>query len=63
MRIAADRDACIGAGLCVATSDTVFDQDDDGIVLVLVENPEGADVDLAREAVSLCPSGALKVVD
>ena len=63
MKIVADRDVCIGAGLCVGTSETVFDQDDDGIVVVLVEDPEGADADLAREAVSLCPSGALKVVD
>jgi ferredoxin len=63
MKIAADRDVCIGAGLCVGTSETVFDQDDDGIVLVLVEVPEGADADAAREAASLCPSGALRVID
>ena len=63
MKIAADRDVCIGAGLCVGTSDTVFDQDDDGIVVVLVEQPEGADVDLAREAVSLCPSSALRIIE
>ena len=41
MKIAADRDVCIGAGLCVGTSDAVFDQDDGGIVLVLVQRPEG----------------------
>jgi len=63
MKIAADRDVCIGAGLCVGTIDAVFDQDDDGIVLVLVEEPEGTDADLAREAVSLCPSGALRVIE
>lgn len=63
MKIVADRDVCIGAGLCVGTSDTVFDQDDQGIVVVLVEDPEGADADLAREAVSLCPSSALRIVD
>ena len=42
MRVSADRDVCIGAGLCVGTSETVFDQDDDGIVLVLVEAPAKA---------------------
>ncbi len=63
MKIAADRNTCIGAGLCVATSDTVFDQDDDGIVLVLVEEPDGAGAEAAREAASLCPSGALTVID
>ena len=63
MKIAADRDVCIGAGLCVGTSETVFDQDDDGIVLVLVEAPDGAAADAAREAASLCPSGALRVIE
>jgi ferredoxin len=63
MKIAADRDVCIGAGLCVGTSETVFDQDDGGIVLVLVEAPEGPDADAAREAASLCPSGALRVIE
>ena len=61
MRITADRGVCIGAGLCVSTSDTGFDQDDDGIVVVLVDEPD--DIDLAREAVSLCPSRALGVVE
>lgn len=62
MKIAADRDVCIGAGLCVGTSDTVFDQGDDGIVVVLVEEPDGADADAARDAVALCPSGALRLI-
>ncbi|QJY50115.1 ferredoxin [Pseudonocardia broussonetiae] len=61
MEIIADRDLCIGAGLCVTSSEAVFDQDDDGIVLLLVGEPEGADADAARQAVSLCPSGALRV--
>lgn len=59
MKITADRDVCIGAGLCVVSDPAAFDQDDDGIVLVLAEDPD----DAAREAVSLCPSGALRVVE
>jgi ferredoxin len=61
MKVAADRDVCIGAGMCVMTAESVFDQDDDGLVVVLTEDPEGADVAAARSAVSLCPSGALSV--
>lgn len=63
MKIAADRDVCIGAGMCVMNAPTVFDQDDDGIVLVLVEEPESGDEKVAREAVALCPSGALRVIE
>ncbi|AIJ20925.1 ferredoxin [Amycolatopsis methanolica] len=61
MRIVADTDLCIGAGQCVLTEPEVFDQDDDGTVVVLVENPEGGQVDSAREAVKLCPAVALSL--
>lgn len=63
MKVAADRDVCISAGNCVMAADAVFDQDDDGIVVVLVDEvPEGEE-DNAREAVRLCPSQALRVAD
>ena len=60
VRVRADRDVCIGAGMCVMTAEAVFDQDDDGIVVVLDEAP--ADEDAARKAVANCPSGALSLV-
>ena len=63
MRITADRDVCIGAGVCVMSTEVVFDQDDDGIVVVLVDEVPDAEHDNARKAVQLCPSGALKLVD
>ena len=43
------------------TTDALFDQDDDGIVVVLDERP--ADADAARQAVSNCPSGALSLTE
>lgn len=64
MRVAADRDLCIGAGLCVVSAPAVFDQDDDdGLVELLVDEPDTADAAAVREAVGLCPSGALSVVE
>jgi len=57
VQVHADRDVCIGAGMCVLTAGDVFDQDDDGIVVVLDEHP--SDADAARGAVQNCPSGAL----
>ncbi len=61
VRITADRDVCIGAGMCVMTAPAVFDQGEDGLVELLVAEPEGADAQAAREAVDLCPSGALRL--
>lgn len=63
MRVTADRDCCIGAGQCVLTEPAVFDQDDDGTVLVRLDRPTGEAADRVREAVGLCPSGALSIVD
>jgi ferredoxin len=61
IRVHADRDVCIGAGLCVLTAGAVFDQDDDGIVVVLDEHP--TDALAARDAVANCPSGALSLTE
>ncbi len=61
MRVVADRDVCIGAGMCVLTAPAVFDQGDDGLVEVLVDAPGESDAGAVREAVRLCPSGALRV--
>jgi ferredoxin len=63
MKVAAERDTCVGAGMCVITAPTVFDQDDDGIVAPLTEDVADADADAVRQAVALCPSAALRVLD
>jgi ferredoxin len=44
-------------------ADAVFDQDDDGIVVVLVDDVPEDEEEHAREAVKLCPSQALRVAD
>ncbi|MDT5101014.1 MAG: ferredoxin [Mycobacterium sp.] len=63
MKVHADRDVCIQAGNCVMVADNLFDQDDDGIVVVLVDDIPDDEQDRAREAVKLCPSQALTIVD
>lgn len=60
MKIVVDKDRCIGAGQCVRVADELFDQsEDDGIVLLLNENPPAESEEAAREAVQLCPSQAI----
>ncbi|MEW2220334.1 ferredoxin [Streptomyces sp. NPDC006990] len=61
-RIGVQRDRCVGAGQCVLAAPTVFDQDEEeGLVLVLDDEvpASDADADAVREAVWACPSGAL----
>lgn len=62
LRIVADLDVCIGAGVCVMTAPKVFDQgDDDGLVRLLVDPVPHDQQAAARDAVELCPSGALSL--
>jgi ferredoxin len=63
LKITADRDVCISAGNCVMAAGAIFDQDDDGIVVVLVDEVPAAEEEHAREAVKLCPSQALRIAD
>ncbi len=63
MKVHADRDVCNQAGNCAMVAEGLFDQDDDGIVVVLVDDIPGDDEDRAREAVELCPSQALTITD
>ena len=63
MRIQADRDVCIQAGNCVMSASTVFDQDEDGTVVLLVDEVPDSEQKQVREAVMLCPSQALRIVD
>ncbi|CAN5832860.1 ferredoxin [soil metagenome] len=63
MKVSADRDVCIGAGVCVMSTEVVFDQDDDGIVVLVVDDVPGAEEAAVRKAVQLCPSGALTLAD
>ena len=63
VKVHADRDVCISAGNCVMTAGALFDQDDDGIVVVLVDEVPEGEQDHVREAVRLCPSQALRVAD
>jgi len=62
VKIGADRDRCIGAGMCVMTDEAVFDQDDDGVVVVLAEDVPDGEQKKVRDAVDLCPSGALSLL-
>jgi ferredoxin len=64
MKIAADLELCIGAGVCVLTAPDVFDQNpEDGRVTLRTEYVSGDAAALARVAVDRCPSGALSIED
>ena len=60
MRVVTSVDKCIGAGRCVVVAPDVFDQsDEEGTVVVRIAEPSGELHEAVREAVRICPSGAI----
>lgn len=60
MKVHADAEVCVGSGLCVLRAPEVFDQGDDGRVVVLLQ-PGPDEEATALEAVGNCPVAALRV--
>jgi ferredoxin len=62
MRVKVEEHACIAAGQCVVASPDVFDQrDEDGIVVLLNDNPPDELTEDVRHAASVCPARAIIV--
>ncbi|WSK73420.1 ferredoxin [Streptomyces sp. NBC_01276] len=58
-RVTADRETCIGAAQCAYNAPAVFDQDDEGYVVVVDPRPAPGEHEAVREAVDLCPARAI----
>ncbi|MEU6539125.1 ferredoxin [Streptomyces sp. NPDC047000] len=62
MKVVVDEEKCVAAGQCVAAATDVFDQrEDDGIVVVLDENPPAELADGVRTAAAVCPALAIRI--
>ncbi|PJN31013.1 ferredoxin [Streptomyces sp. CB02959] len=60
MKVIVDQNKCVASGQCVLTAPEVFDQrEEDGIVVLLAENPPEGLADDVRQAVALCPAQAI----
>jgi ferredoxin len=64
MKLHADRELCVGAGMCALAAPDVFAQDDaTGQVVLLTPDPSPPHETAVREAAGLCPSGAILIRD
>jgi ferredoxin len=62
VRVIADRERCVGAGLCVLTNPGLFDQsEDDGRIIVLTEDVADENIASVEQAMRLCPTRVLSV--
>ncbi|WP_328606777.1 ferredoxin [Amycolatopsis sp. NBC_00345] len=64
MKVLIDQDRCVGAGQCVLAAPEVFDQrEEDGVVVLLQENPPAELHEQVREAAQICPALAIELAD
>ncbi|MES5819996.1 ferredoxin [Streptomyces sp. RG80] len=62
MKVELEADKCVASGQCVLAAMDVFDQDDDGIAILLAEEVGAELVDDVEEAVAVCPAAAIRLV-
>ncbi|WP_410790830.1 ferredoxin [Kribbella sp. C-35] len=64
MKIIIDQDKCVASGQCVTAAADVFDQrDEDGIVVLLTDNPSEDLTADVHQAAAVCPALAIVVED
>jgi ferredoxin len=63
MRIVVDRDKCTGLGMCEAEAPDLFEVQDDGSLLVLIEKPDEDRRAELEASVESCPTEALSIVE
>lgn len=62
MKVTVDQDKCVSSGQCVLNAAEVFDQrDEDGVVVLLNEDPPVEQADNVRRAAAACPAQAIAV--
>jgi len=61
LKVRVDLEKCIGAGHCALRAPKVFDQRDDGIVILLDDSPPPELHAAVHKAADLCPSQAIIV--
>ena len=61
MRVVVNASTCVGSGQCASSAETVFTQDEQGLVVVLKADVQGEEAEAARLAAFLCPSRSITV--
>jgi ferredoxin len=61
MKIKVDHDVCISSGACVLEAPEVFDQDDEGLVVLVDDEPPVHLHAAARRALGACPAAVITI--
>ena len=61
MKVTVDVDVCIASGACVLACPKVFVQDEDGLVVLLDDEPGSELHEAVREAMAACPAAVIEI--
>jgi ferredoxin len=62
VKVTVDQDKCVSSGQCVLNAAEIFDQrDDNGVVLLLTDNPSPDQAENTRKAAAACPALAIAI--
>ena len=59
MKVTVNQDKCVSSGMCVLNVAEVFDQSDDGVVVLLLDEPGPELAEDTRKAAAACPAMAI----
>jgi ferredoxin len=60
MKVSVEADKCVAAGQCALLAPEVFDQrEEDGVVILLDDQPGPEQDDAVREGAAACPAAAI----
>ncbi|MFC9650335.1 MULTISPECIES: ferredoxin [unclassified Streptomyces] len=63
MRVHTETEKCVAAGVCVLAAPEVFDQDDDGLVVVLDDSPSSEQREVVLDAAARCPAAVIRLAE
>jgi ferredoxin len=62
VKVSVDQDRCVSSGMCVMNAAEVFDQrDEDGVVVLLIDEPGPDLAEETRKAAAACPALAIHI--
>jgi ferredoxin len=59
VKVTVNQDKCVSSGMCVLNVAEVFDQSDDGVVVLLLDEPGPELAEDTRKAAAACPAMAI----
>jgi len=63
VKVSINQDRCIGSGQCVMIACEVFDQNEEGLVVLLDEDPPETVRNRVRQAAQNCPTRVISLTE